>query len=106
MKKIKIIISTLLSVMLLNSCSKTVVNGTFTIKGHLYTDCSKKPVVNKALILEDYWNDGYYKHYTDLSKCTTDSNGYFEFTYSNPPNGNVYIQTVAGAGFEIGRAHV
>ena len=88
MKKILIIL-TIITISF--SCKKKVINGTYTVKGYLYRDCSKAIVKNYPLALMNRYYENNYPKYVTLATCTTDAAGYFEFTYSNPADGNIYI---------------
>ena len=102
MKKIVNLINLIIITQILLSttgCHKNIDNGTYTIKGHLYTDCSKTPIANKPLTLELKYYNNNYPVYVDLCKVTTDTSGYFEFKYSSPAGGQLYIETSAGFGF-------
>ena len=94
MKKILIIL-TIITISF--SCKKEIVNGTFTIKGHLYNDCDKIAIKNYPLLLRNYYFENNYPKYVTLATDTTDANGYFEFTYTNPVAGiNIYISDDGG----------
>jgi hypothetical protein len=92
----KNILSIILLSIALVSCKPEVVKGTYTVKGYLYKDCSKTPLKNYSLLLRDnYYENGYPKFVT-CATTNTDANGYFEFTYSNPASGDIYITDVSG----------
>ena len=88
MKKILSII--ILSITLF-SCKKKVIEGTYTIKGHIYNDCSKTPLKNYLISLRNHYYENNRPKYVTCDTTYTDNNGYFEFTFTNPTSGLLYI---------------
>ena len=75
MKK-QILVIAIIFLVLNNSCKKIFSSGnTYTLKGTLYLDCSKKTMANELVELKD--------NNTLLGKATTDANGKFEIGYQS-----------------------
>ena len=88
----KIIVTLVLILIIATGCSKKV-NGTFTIKGHLYKDCGMQPLTNRyvSLYQSEYGDEtSFFVH--QMVSGFTDSTGYFELKYNSQYGGNVFIQ--------------
>lgn len=75
-------------------------DNTYTIAGHLYTDCNLEPVKNfKMRLIIDHPNGPYGTDYDMTVESTTDSNGYYKFEFKNKRDYPLVIEYSAGAGF-------
>jgi hypothetical protein len=87
----KNILSIILISITLVSCKPEVIQGAFTVKGGVFKDCSKTPIINMPLELKVYYYENNYPKYKTLSSATTDSTGKYSFSFTNPPSGEIYL---------------